>query len=274
MRNFTKSLLTTATLFSILSLTACQENREENKNTEVIKTEPTAITITPVENSPEFPNAQLTVKSIKTEMVGLDSVKITFDYDVRNYELKNQTNDASSKGCANSKEGQHIHFILDNGPYSALYEPTHSFTVATNSEHYVMSFLSRSYHESLKNPEAGVLKHFSVDKQGKITELPKTHAAMLFYSRPKGDYLGKDTEKILLDFYVYNGTLGKDANVMANINGTKFDITKWQPYFIQNAPMGDLTITLELVDEHGKPWEGDNTTVTRTSRLAKEEPMQ
>jgi len=274
--NLSKISIAAGATITLFSLAACNGNKNgrDAQNTKDTTVQATPITITPVENSPEFPDATLTVKNIKTEMQGKDSVKITFDYGVSNYELKSQTPDATEKDCANSKDGQHIHFILDNSPYAALYEPTHTFTVAVNSEHFVMSFLSRSYHESLKTPKACVLKHFSVDAQGKIKNLEIAKTPMLFYSRPKGDYLGKDAEKVMLDFYVYNATLGTDANLKATINGTDFDINKWQPYFIEHAPMGDLNIKLQLMDKDGKALEGENTSISRTSHLAKEEPMK
>lgn len=257
--------------FSACTNSASNDQSDSTDSTSVVE----PITINPVENSPQFPDAELSLKEdIKTEMLGKDSVKITLNYSVKNYELKGQTTDAATKGCSNSKDGQHIHFILDNGPYAALYEPTHTFTVPVNSEHYVMSFLSRSYHESLKTPKAGVLYHFSVDEKGKIAKLDIPKTPMIFYSRPKGDYLGVDAKKVLLDFYVYNATLGTDALVKATINGIDFDINNWQPYFIENAPMGDLNVTLRLTDKAGKALEGVNTSVSRTAHLAAGEPMK
>ena len=210
-----------------------------------------------------------------TEMQGPDSVKITINYDVQHYELKNQTSDAATKECNNSKDGQHIHFILDNQPYVALYEPTRTFTVAVNSEHYLMSFLSRSYHESIKTADAGILYHFSIDGKGKLTKMDIPKTPMIFYSRPKGQYIGADTKNILLDFYVYNTTLAADGNkVKATVNGTDFTIDKWQPYFIQNAPMGELKVNVQLVDKDGKNIEGVNTAVSRTVTLAAQEPLK
>lgn len=264
----------------LLLLASCNSGTENNTTgTDTSRTAPETpaqpITITPVTGSPEFPDAQLGIKDVKAELQGTDSVKITVNYDVKNYALKNQTSDATTKECNNSKDGQHIHFILDNQPYVALYEPTRSFTVAVKSEHYLMSFLSRSYHESVKSPKAGVLYRFSVDDKGKLTkmELPKT--PMIFYSRPKGDYVGADTKNLLLDFYVYNTTLAADGNkVKVDVNGTNFDIDKWQPYFIQNAPMGDVTVKVQLVDKDGKHIEGVNTSVTRNVKLAAQEPMK
>lgn len=281
--NLKIATLTTSSVV-LLGLAACNNSTNDNaasSNTTKVETTTTTtapsgpITIKPVTGSPEFPDAQLGIKNVKAELQGTDSVKITIDYDVKNYELKSQTGDATTKECNNSKDGQHIHFILDNQPYVALYAPTRTFTVPVKSEHYLMSFLSRSYHESIKTPKAGVLYHFSVDEKGKLTkmEIPKT--PMIFYSRPKGEYLGADTKNLLLDFYVYNTTLAPDGNkVKVDVNGTGFDIDKWQPYFIENAPMGDVTVKVQLVDKDGKNIEGVNTSVSRTAKLAAQEPMK
>jgi hypothetical protein len=263
---------------AILALTSCNSNNTESTaSTDTTKAEAAAtkpITIKPVEGSPEFADAQLGIKNVKAELQGTDSVKITIDYDVKNYELKNQTPDATTKSCANSKDGQHIHFILDNQPYQALYAPTKTFTVPVKSEHYLMSFLSRSYHESIKTPKANVLYHFSVDGKGKLAKMDLPKTPMIFYSRPKGDYLGADTKNLLLDFYLYNTTLADGNKVKVDVNGTNFDIDKWQPYFIENAPMGDVTVKVQLVDKEGKNIEGVNTSVSRTAKLATQEPMK
>lgn len=275
-----KTLALTGAGMAILGFTACQDAATNNNSgtsdsTVAAKDSVAKISITPVEGSPAFPGATLKVKDIKGELQGKDSVKITINYTVSNYELKHQTGDASTKECNNSKDGQHIHFILDNKPYKALYEPTNTFTVAINSEHYLMSFLSRSYHESLKNPEAGVLYKFSVDDKGKVTKMENPKTPMVFYSRPKGDYIGGDTKNVLLDFYVYNGKLSADDyKVKANINGQDFTIVDWKPYFVQNMPMGDMSVSLQLQDKNGNAVTGDNTSVTGKAVLAAQEPMK
>jgi hypothetical protein len=273
-----KSITLTGASLVLLNLTACQnsgDNTTNNTDTAATKDTETKISVTPVDGSPTFPGATLKVKDIKGELQGADSVKITINYEVNNYELKKQTGDASAKECNNSKDGQHIHFILDNKPYKALYEPTNTFTVAINSEHYLMSFLSRSYHESLKNPEAGVLTKFSVDSKGKITQLEIPQTPMIFYSRPKGDYIGDDTKNVLLDFYVYNGKLATDAyKVKATINGQDFTLVDWKPYFVQNMPMGEMNVRLQLLDKDGNNITGDNTDVMGKASLATQEPMK
>lgn len=280
MKMQSKSILFAALGMSVLS--ACNNGNNENAkeiNTDTaqaaIEAPEKAIKLTLFDKSPDFPGATLGIKDVKTEMVGTDSVKVTLNYDVKNYELKKQTGTATAGQCNNSKDGQHIHFILDNKPYTALYMPTHTFTVPVNSTHYVMSFLSRSYHESLKNPEAGTLLHFSVDPKGVYKKLDNPNTPMLFYSRPKGDYVGDDTKNVLLDFYVHNTTLATDGNkVKATINGNTFTLDKWEPQFIQNAPMGSLKVKLELLDKDGNAIVGDNTSIERDVQLAQSEPVR
>ncbi|HTO17253.1 MAG TPA: hypothetical protein VLZ83_15925 [Edaphocola sp.] len=276
------SILTTAAFtLSIGLLSSCNDtNKEHNSNStqEVLtdaETPNKAIKLADFPASPDFPNAQIAIKDVKTALQGKDSVKVTINYDVKGYELKHQTGSDNAKECNNSKDGQHIHFILDNKPYAALYEPTHSFVVPINSKHYVMSFLSRSYHESLKNKEAGVLLYFAIDDKGVYKVLDNPSSPMIFYSRPKGDYVGDDTKNILLDFYVYNTTLSPDGNkVRATINGNTFSFDQWKPMFIQNTTMGAMKVKLELLDKDGNLITGDNTVVERDVQLAAQEPVK
>ncbi|MFZ1496814.1 MAG: hypothetical protein WAS72_07130, partial [Saprospiraceae bacterium] len=79
--------------------------------------------------------------------------KFNFDIGGKSYKLGEQTLDAPQKMCANSKEGQHLHIIIDNEPYLAKY--TNSFDLdILDGKHYLLSFLSRSYHESIKTKKA------------------------------------------------------------------------------------------------------------------------
>lgn len=266
---------------SLLLLAACgpgkttDEKASEQNTQEAVK----KVELADAPASQDFPGATLTVKNVTATPVGNDSVRLKFDFGISNYELKAQTSDADAKMCANSAEGQHIHFILDNMPYKALYEPTHEEVVAKNSEHYLLTFLSRSYHESLKNKEAAVLTHFKVDANGQYQKLGEPSTPMLFYSRPKGDYIGKDTANLLLDFYPWNFQLDNSHSVKAVItNNTTgatgtFMINQWTPKLIKNLGAGQCTATISLVDNEGNPLTGPNTTVTRNFTLAAKEPM-
>lgn len=226
-----------------------------------------AITVKPVADSKQFPDAQLEVASITAEKVGTDSALLTVKYNVNNFTLTEHTDDQNASHMANSEEGQHIHFILNNAPYEALYKPENSVMVKLDSDYYLMSFLSRSYHESIKEPTAYVLKHFKLDENANVVELDIPNEPALFYSRPKGEYTGEDTQRVLLDFYLVNTKLDDGHKVQAKINDSTFVLDKWSPYEIENAPKGDLKVELRLLDKEGNPMDGDNKSISRTVTL-------
>ncbi len=236
-----------------------------------------------VSASPEYAGASLTIGAVKAVKAGKDSAKVSFAFNVKNYQLKMQTFDNDNKLCNNSAQGQHIHFILDEQPYKALYEPKNEVTVANGTEHYLMVFLSRSYHESVKSPGAAAVYHFKIEADGKLTKLDDPKTPMVFYSRPKGDYLGKDTANVLLDFYVWNCTLATDGyKVKATVHPAggvpveqaSFTFDRWEPKFINNLVMGKSKVVLSLMDKDGKQVEGPCTSATREFNLAASEPMK
>ena len=199
------------------------------------------ITLTKLEGSPPYLNAKISTASIT---LGNEN-EYVFSFDVSDYELGAQTINNVESQLANSGKGQHIHFIVNNGPYSAHY--INNFKKKLNNENNViLAFLSRSYHESVKNPNAFILTQIGESKIDLNNEF-------LFYSRPKGTYKGKDTEKLLLDFYLVNTTISPGGNkVKATINNTEFIITEWAPYYLQGLPKGEIKIKLELINSEGK----------------------
>ncbi len=228
------------------------------------------ITLTPVTDSPLFPKATLIVK---TPAVGEnpaaikdDTARVSFSYALKDYKLTEQTADAEHKHCSNSKQGQHIHVILNNAPYLAKYDT--NFTVALKEGNYVaLSFLSRSYHESLKHKSAFDLRQFTVGTPPAADKVDLTKP-LLFYSRPKAEYVGEDVKKVLLDFYLVNVTLSpKGYKVKATINGTEFTLTKWEALAMEGLPMGENTIQLELLDKDNKTVANPFNPVTRKITL-------
>ena len=197
------------------------------------------ITLTKVVGSPEYENASLNVKAI--EMVDKES---KFSFNIENYDLGVQTSKNFDYQLANSAKGQHIHFIVNNGPYSAHY--TDSFSKGFEKEsNVILAFLSRSYHESVKNKDAYILTQVGESDIDIENEF-------LFYSRPKGTYKGADTENLLLDFYLVNTEISKNGNkVRATIQNTEFIIDEWAPYYIKGLSKGEINIKLELIDSSG-----------------------
>lgn len=219
-----------------------------------------------LEGSPAYEDASLTLNTPPVN-ADLDAGKNMFSFGVENYVLGEQTSDAATKGMANSGKGQHIHFILNNGPYSAQYEP--EFLKEMEDGHYVLlAFLARSYHESVKNGKAAVVQQFVVGQPENYQEAD-LNAPHMFYSRPKGTYKAGDYDKLLLDFYLVNLDLSPEGyKVRATINGVEFTFTKWMPYVIEGLEAGELTVKLELLDAEGKLVESPFNPVERTVTLA------
>ena len=255
-------------VFSLLSvLAACDGNQsnettETSNNQDIVKTK-TQLTLTEI-SSPEFPEAALEMNE-PLEGANYETGKIVFKYNIKNYNLSVQTLDADAKQCANSGKGQHIHFIVNGEPYKALYTPDYEAEFKDGS-YVVLSFLSRSYHESLKHYGAYVLTQFTVgDDKESTVDLTAPH---MFYSRPKGEYKGSDTKKVILDFYLVNTDLSPEGNkVRATINDEQFLIDKWAPYFMEGLPFGENSIKLELVDNLGNVIKGPFNTVERKITL-------
>ena len=90
----------------IAALSACGEapQKTTGQDTPVVAST-TPITLSDVGGSPEFANAEIAVGKV-TAMPEGDKVKVSFTFDVANYDLKNQTTDANGKMCANSGKGQ------------------------------------------------------------------------------------------------------------------------------------------------------------------------
>lgn len=213
-------------------------------------------TLTPFQPSQDYSKAEI-------ESMFYKDGKFNFEVGGEGYELGQQTPDAAAKMCANSGKGQHIHLIVGKAPYAAKYVNEFEHEVA-DGDHQLLAFLSRSYHESIKSPTAFVGLNATMKDGTMIKSEPITNPT-LFYSRPKGTYVGKaNTDKVMLDFYLLNANLGADYSVKAEINGETHTIAKWQPYYIEGLPMGENTVTLTLLDKAGNKVDSPINPVSRT----------
>ena len=230
------------------------------------------ITLTPFDDSPKFPTAAMRLNS-PVSGATVPSGSVPFSYELTNFQLTKMTDSQHAMQMANSMKGQHIHLIVDDQPYTAHYDTKFSEPIA-DGHHVILSFLSRSYHESIKHLGAYDLRTITV---GTAAATPADSAAMkfdvkaptLFYSRPKDTYSGKDAQEIMLDFYLVNTTLAPDGNkVRATINGNEFMLDNWLPYMMKGLPAGQATIKLELLDSSGALIPGPYNSVTRTITVA------
>lgn len=250
---------------------ACKEQTSTEKETqstpeESITKKAQPITLERLENSPSYTDAVLEMNEPKDSQIK-ESGEIDFSFTVKNYELGAQTDSSNAKLLANSGKGQHIHFILDNQPYSAHYESAFAKAIPDGT-HHLVAFLSRSYHESVKNDNSVVVKKLVVGNTTEAATTMDMESPTLIYSRPKGTYTGEDTKNVLLDFFVLNTTLSKAGNsVRATINETTFLIDEWAPMVLKGLPLGQVKIKLELIDENGEVIPGPFNTVNRVIEL-------
>ena len=252
-----------------LSFVACTNTSPEEHDEDAMEEEttgPAEYTVTAFTPSAEFGDASI-------DGVEFSNGKFDFQIGGSTYKLGVQTPDAPQKMCANSAEGQHIHLIVDNEPYAAKYTASFDYQIP-DGEHYVLAFLSRSYHESIKTPQAKVALKAQVANNG-FSSVEDITQPMLFYSRPKGTYVGKaNTEKVMLDFYLVNVQLGMDYKVQVDINGEQsIVVDQWQPYYIEGLPMGDNKIKLTLIDKDGNPVDTPLNPVERVFTL-QEDPAE
>jgi hypothetical protein len=248
-------------VFGLLFLLfACKNQKTEETPTAIdTKTDSIKYTLTPFNTSHEFPDA--TLKSIDYK-----GGKFMAEIGGTTYKLGEQTPDAPQKQCANSAEGQHLHLIVDTEPYVAKYTASFDHEIP-DGEHYVLTFLSRSYHESIKTDAAHKAVKATVKNKG-FDKVENVQGPMLFYSRPKGMYTGEDKKKVMLDFYLVNADMAS-YKVEADINGEKHMIDEWQPYYIEGLPDGDNTIKLSLLDSAGQLVNVPLNPVSRTFQLEK-----
>ncbi|MEJ7662171.1 MAG: hypothetical protein WKG07_22695 [Hymenobacter sp.] len=120
------------------------------------------ITLTPYDDSPRFPTAQLQLNSPVAGSTVPSPVQ--FSYSLSNFQLTKMTGSEHAEQMANSMKGQHIHLIVDNQPYTAHYDTKFTEPIA-DGRHIILSFLSRSYHESLKHRGAYDLRTIAVARR-------------------------------------------------------------------------------------------------------------
>ncbi|CAM3870399.1 hypothetical protein B0A58_08410 [Flavobacterium branchiophilum NBRC 15030 = ATCC 35035] len=186
-----------------------------------------------------------------------------FNFGVSNYTFGIATPDQTTAGLAFSPMGQHVHLIIDGSPYIAAGNP---YTYALNlpdGEHTIIAFLSRSYHEGYKNPEAMI--------SGKYMVMGNTIVGVnagntlttdeIYSSRPIRTYTGSsEYSKILLDYVVPSPTLAKLGNtygIRLTIDQTPYYIESWNPIVFEGMNRTSVdgvthTIKVELYNKISK----------------------
>ena len=158
--------------------------------------------------------------------------------------------------------GPHLHVILDNQPYQAVYDLDKPlvFEDLPPGTHTLRVFASRPWHESFKNEGAYAQTTFHIFTKTTDNN-PDPALPLLTYSRPTGSY---GAEPIMLDFYLTNAPLHlvaqesadddiADWRIRVTANGQSFVLDRWQPVYLKGFKRGKNWVQLEFLDEQGNP---------------------
>ena len=168
--------------------------------------------------------------------------------------------------------GPHLHVILDNQPYIAVYDVNKPLVLPEVSPgtHTLRVFASRPWHESFKNEGAYAQTTFHIFTKTEDNN-PDPTLPVLTYSRPKGSY---GAEPILLDFYLTNAPLRlvaednpndtiSDWRIRCTINNESFILDRWQPIYLKGFQPGNNWVKLEFLDNQGNPLKNAFNTTAR-----------
>ncbi len=155
--------------------------------------------------------------------------------------------------------GPHLHVVLDNEPYKAVYDVSQPFVFSdvAPGTHTLRVFASRPWHESFKNEGAYAQTTFHVFTKTQDNQ-PDAALPLLTYSRPVGTY---GAEPVMLDFYLTNAPLHlvaeksgdeiPDWRIRCTVNGESFVVDRWQPLYLKGFKLGKNWVQIEFLDEQG-----------------------
>ncbi len=235
------------------------------------------VTLTAGAASPDptapLPTVAITAPTKEQVIAGDKAADFSVKLDVKNWQTATGSN--------------HVHLILDNRPYKAIYDTKQPVKLSeltggealSEGRHVLVAFPSRANHESVKTKGALSIVTFWVGKKGDAKDDP-TKKPMLIYSRPKGEYKGEMANHVLIDFYLANVTLaeGKE-HVNVSVTGPGIDkaleakVEKFgTPLYLDNLHNGSYEVKTELVDGSNKLIEGPWNSTTRTIKIDHEAP--
>lgn len=200
-----------------------------------------------------------------------DEGEVEARLEIRGFQLGAQTPGAEERGIAVSGDGQHVHVIVDNRPYEAIYDLSEPIALddLEPGAHVLRAFPSRAWHESVKSDGAFAMTPFFVGDSAASPLDPQ--APLLTYSRPKGAYEGADADSVMVDFYLTNVELGEGGHaVRVSVDGAEVGtIRRWAPHYLLGLPDGTRRIRLELLDPEGGPVPGPFNVTEREIEISR-----
>lgn len=225
-------------------------NRPLARTRQVLKVVESPQTLTELNQGFEENQPQVTLLSPKPDEI-LQDTSVSLRFEVKDLPIYKEQNWGL---------GPHLHVILDNQPYQAVYDLSQPlvFENLTPGTHTLRVFASRPWHESFKNVGAYTQSTFHVFTKTNENQ-PISGKPLLTYSRPNGSY---GAEPIMLDFYLTDAPLHMiaqensslaDWRVRCTVNGSSVVVDTWEPIYLQGFKPGRNWVQLELIDTDGNP---------------------
>jgi len=152
----------------------------------------------------------------------------------------------------------YVRLVVDEGRFEAVHDLREPIELGgfLPGLHVLRAFPVLPSGESLKAPESFAFTYFYVDdpeNPGTFDELSSRQPQfladpVLTYNEPRGSYVGRQADSILVDFYLTRAQLGQDAySVRLLIDGRQaYTITRWAPHYVLGLGNGKHSVALEL----------------------------
>lgn len=232
-------------------------------------------------STPAYSEATLSIDQPKEGVVYPDSAP-RVHLELSDMELGVPTPGADDREIAMSAKGQHVHLIVDNLPYQAVYDVSGLVELATppldSGIHVLRAFPSRQWHESVKSQGAFAMTHFflgDTTRQGVRTQLPYVPGEpVLTYSRPKGTYEGAGADSVMVDFWLQGAELGPDDHkVRLVVDDTlTWTLEEWVPHYLLGLSDGEHEVSLQLLAPDLTPVPGAFNQTSRSISVVRPSP--
>lgn len=174
-----------------------------------------------------------------------------FDFTIANFQLGEETPGTSGLPCAQDPSGQHIRMIIDDQPAVKYTQPKFRHELS-DGEHYMVTFLTTSYGESVKVQNAARIAKI-VAKDNNFTAMENISQPMIFLNMTDEPIQQAAAgEGVLLDFFLINGALGVEYSVQVILDGSTIAVNNWQPYLMRNLSPGEHQLELRLLGRTGE----------------------
>jgi hypothetical protein len=219
---------------------------------------------------PDYGQVRLSLQSPEPGARFSAGETVSLQFSLEGLDLNSPTPDAESRGLARAP-GQHVHLVVNDAPYRALYDVAAPVLVEGLPEgtHVLRAFPGRDWHEGIKNPGALVQQLVVVGEGEPTLASPETWGPTLIYSRPQGTYEGAGVDSVMVDFFLSGVELSEAGNrVRLTVDGgPPFFIHEWHPHVLLGLAPGEHVLRMDLVDGSGAPIAAPFTPVERTITL-------